>query len=191
MPVEIVPLTPARWPLLEALFGKRGAVSGCWCLYFVQPRPVWKSHTSAGNRSQFRKEVAAGPPPGLLAVEGGKALGWMRIGPRAAVPRWNAPQRSSAPPDPADAEDAAVWAISCFVVARPARGRGLMHLLVGAGVEFARRNGARAVDACPIAAGRKVGEDTLFVGAESVFLKAGFRRIALKTAGRPLLRMDL
>ena len=28
--LEFYPLTPDRWPDLEALFGPRGAVGGCW-----------------------------------------------------------------------------------------------------------------------------------------------------------------
>ena len=26
-------LTPALWPDLERLFGPRGAVGGCWCMF--------------------------------------------------------------------------------------------------------------------------------------------------------------
>ena len=74
----------------------------------------------------------------------------MQIGPRADVPEWNNAGRGSAPVAPGDASDPAVWAISCFFLRTTARGKGLTHRLVGAGLAFARENGARFVDACPI-----------------------------------------
>ena len=27
-------LTPADWPVLEQLFGPRGATGGCWCMWW-------------------------------------------------------------------------------------------------------------------------------------------------------------
>ena len=38
--LDIQPLTPDRWSDLEALFGKQGAYSGCWCM--------WKHGAAAG-----------------------------------------------------------------------------------------------------------------------------------------------
>ncbi len=34
--IRIAPLTGENWPDLEALFGPRGAVGGCWCMYWRQ-----------------------------------------------------------------------------------------------------------------------------------------------------------
>jgi len=30
--LEVLPLTKARWPQFELLFGQRGACGGCWCM---------------------------------------------------------------------------------------------------------------------------------------------------------------
>ena len=32
--LEFHPLTPDRWADLEALFRPRGAVGGCWCMWW-------------------------------------------------------------------------------------------------------------------------------------------------------------
>jgi predicted GNAT family acetyltransferase len=191
MSLVILPLTAERWPLLENLFGPKGAHGGCWCMYFRQPRPDWQSRTNDGNRRAFRSRVEAGPPPGLLAVQDGRAVGWMQIGPRTDVPQWSAARRASAPLSAEDAEAEDVWAISCFFVRIGHRRAGLTHRLVAAGLEFAKANGARAVEACPIDKSRGVGAGDLYVGSAQVFKSAGFEKMAERRAGRPLMRPTL
>ena len=43
--MEFHPLTPARWPDFEKLFGPSGAYAGCWCMW-------WRT-----SRSQFEKQA--------------------------------------------------------------------------------------------------------------------------------------
>ena len=191
MSLDILPLTAERWGLLEDLFGPRGAHGGCWCMYFRRASAQWKASTNAGNKAEFRDRVEAGPPPGLIAIDDGKPVGWMQIGPRPDVPKWNSPRRASAPLSPDDAEAKEVWAISCFYVRVGHRRAGLMHRLVKAGLDFARENGARVVEACPIDKSRGVGVGDLYVGSTQVFERAGFEKVAERRAGRPLMRLAL
>ena len=93
--------------------------------------------------------------------------------------------------DPADAADPAVWAISCFFIRSKARGRGITHRLVEGGIDFARQNGARLLEACPIDLSRDSRSIGLFVGSSRVFEKAGFERLVEHKAGRPLMRLVL
>ena len=115
----------------------------------------------------------------------------MQIGPRADVPEWNNAGRVSAPLDPGDASDPAVWSISCFFIRSKARGKGLTHRLVEGGVGFARANGARILEACPMDQSKDSRSVGLFVGSARVFEKAGFQRLAERKKGRPLMRLDL
>src|SRR5690606_4457001 len=79
---HILPLTPDRWPDFEDLFGKQGACYGCWCTYF-RMAPKERKASSSEERKQFiRTRIENGPPPGLLAYDEGRAVGWMQIGPR-------------------------------------------------------------------------------------------------------------
>lgn len=188
---EILPLTPERWPLFEDLFGKQGACYGCWCTHFRLRPAVRRENDRQRNKDFIRSRIEAGPPPGLLAVAGDQAIGWMQIGPRADVPEWNNAGRVSAPVDPQDAADSAVWAISCFFVRTKARGKGLSHRLVAAGIDFARRSGARWLEACPIDQSRDSRSIGLFVGSTRVFEKAGFSAVAQRKPGRPLMRIEL
>jgi GNAT superfamily N-acetyltransferase len=191
MDVRITPVTATLWPDFEALFGKQGACYGCWCTHFRLPPAVRRENDRARNKDHIRARIEAGPPPGLLALAEGEAVGWMQIGPRADVPEWNNQGRGSAPLDPADAADPGVWAISCFFIRPRARGQGLTHRLVAGGIDFARRNGARFLEACPMDQSRDSRSVGLYVGSARVFEKAGFQRVAERKAGRPLMRLTL
>ncbi|MBN9248960.1 MAG: GNAT family N-acetyltransferase [Mesorhizobium sp.] len=191
MSTTIVPVTPERWPDFEDLFGKQGACYGCWCTHFRLPPAARRENDRERNKDHIRTRIEAGPPPGLLAFEDGKAVGWMQIGPRADVPEWNNAGRGSAPMEESDASDPEVWAISCFFLRSKARGKGLTHQLVQGGVEFARDNGARFLEACPMDLSRDSRSIGLFVGSTRVFEKVGFQRMVERKAGRPLVRLVL
>lgn len=188
---DILPVTPDLWPQFEELFGKQGACYGCWCTYFRLPPAARRASSSERNKDHIRARIEAGPPPGLLAFQDGQPVGWMQIGPRADVPEFNNKGRGSAPLDPADAGDPHAWAISCFFIRTKARGKGLTHRLVDAGVDFARRSGARFVEACPMDHSKGSTPVSLFVGSTRVFEKAGFVRAAERKPGRPLMRLEL
>ncbi len=191
MNISISPLTPDLWPAFEDLFGKQGACYGCWCTHFRLPPAARRDNDRERNKEHIRKRIEAGPPPGLLAFEGEQAVGWMQIGPRSDVPEFNNAGRGSAPLDPADAADPAVWVISCFFLRTRARGNGLTHRLVGEGLAFARQNGARWVEACPMDQSKSARSIGLFVGSTRVFEKAGFSRLVERKPGRPLMRYEL
>lgn len=189
--MTIVPLTPELWPAFEDLFGKHGACYGCWCTHFRLSQAMRRQSTHAGNKEFIKARIEDGPPPGLLALEGGRANGWMQIGPRADVPEWNNKGRVSAPLEEGHESDATVWAISCFYIRSRARGQGLTHRLVEAGIAHARDNGARLLEACPMDQSRDSRSIGLFVGSTRVFERAGFAMAASRKAGRPLMRMSL
>ncbi|WP_163269786.1 GNAT family N-acetyltransferase [Chelativorans alearense] len=191
MTVSIVPLTPELWPAFEDLFGKHGACYGCWCTHFRLPPAVRRENDRQRNKDHIRERVEAGPPPGLLLFDGERADGWMQIGPRLDVPEWNNRGRVSAPVDDAPAGDPAVWAISCFFIRTSARGRGHTHALVRAGIGFARAQGARVLEACPMTQSRDSRSIGLFVGSRRVFDKAGFGEVIERKIGRPLMRLAL
>lgn len=182
--VEIHPLTSDRWDDLVDLFGPdRGANSGCWCMWWRMPRGDWKAVSRNEKRDRFHAIVRSGPPPGVLAYDEGKAVGWCAIGPRSTLPLMTR-SRVAAPFDGVEG----VWAVSCFFVRTGWRGYGLMRRLLDAAVDFAARNGARIVEACPIETGRKLIWGEGYVGIASVFRAAGFEEVARRSPTRPLMR---
>ena len=189
--LRIQPLTPELIADFTALFGPQGACYGCWCTYF-RLRPKERQAMGGDEKREVMLDrIRRGPPPGLLAYDGGQPVGWMQIGPRSDVPEWNNRGRSSSPLPDAPAEDPAVWAVSCFFIRSKARGRGLSQALLAAGVAHARANGARLVEASPIDHAKQSKSVGLFVGSTSTFLKAGFAEVARAKPGRPLMRLAL
>ncbi|TIR96907.1 MAG: GNAT family N-acetyltransferase, partial [Mesorhizobium sp.] len=83
MSTTIVPLSPEHWTDFEDLFGKQGACYGCWCTHFRLTPAERRASDRERNKDHIKARIEAGPPPGLLAFEDGKAVGWMQVGPRA------------------------------------------------------------------------------------------------------------
>lgn len=187
-PFTFHPLTPARWADLERLFGPRGACAGCWCTFFRLRRPEWQAGQGEGNRERQRAYVASGRVPGLLAYDGETPVGWVAVEPRERYPVVLA-SRTTAPAGAARERPA--WAITCFYVARAARGRGLMRALVDAAVEHARAAGAERVEAYPVDYGKRVGATFVYQGVPSAFARAGFRVLARPSRTRLIVGREL
>ncbi|MFC5585859.1 GNAT family N-acetyltransferase [Nitratireductor kimnyeongensis] len=188
---EVAPLTSDLWLIFEDLFGKQGACYGCWCTHFRLPPAVRRENNRERNKDHIKARIETGPPPGLLLIESGRADGWMQIGPRADIPEWNNKGRVSAPVEDGDAGDPGVWAVSCFFLRPSVRRKGLSHQLVAAGIDYARHEGARILEACPITCSKDARSIGLFVGATRVFEKAGFKTVLERKVGRPLMRLTL
>ena len=189
--LHIHPLTPDLIPDFITLFGPQGACYGCWCQHFrIRPKER-QTLSNDEKRERMVARINKGPAPGLLAFQGGDPVGWMQIGPRADVPEWNNPGRSSSPLPDALADDPAVWAVSCFFFRSRMRGKGLSHAMLAAGIDHARANKARLLEASPMDQAKQSKSIGLFVGSTSVFAKAGFQTIMQAKPNRPLMRLVL
>ncbi len=181
------PLTAGRWESFVDLFGReRGASSGCWCMWWRITASKWNGMTREERRDGFYRCVASGIPTGVLAYEDDLAVGWCAVGPRETLPRLNR-SRVAAPLDAVEN----VWAINCFYIRSGFRRSGMMEMLVEAAVDYARDNGAVAVEACPIEPERRLQWGEGFVGIASAFRDAGFSEVLRRSPKRPLMRRDI
>lgn len=182
--MRFLPLTPERWPDLEALFGPRGAYSGCWCTFYRMPRAEYSAAGNAGRKRAMRAFVERGPPPGLLAYEKGEPVAWVAIAPREATPALGRSRVSKSP------DGRPAWAITCFFVRADHRGRGLMEKLAEAAAAYAKRQGATLVEAFPVKEASLRGCDG-FQGLASTLGRCGFEPIARPTPARVYMRREL
>lgn len=192
-PLRIEPLTPATWPALEALFGAGGDPRWCWCQFWRLRSKDFGVLKVPELRERLRAQADDGEPPGLVALEGERAIGWVSVGPRADFARI---EHSKVIPR---IDDRPVWSIVCFAVSTSERGRGIGRALLGAAVEHARANGATALEAYPlvIEAGTSVGAGYVFGGTLVMFERAGFSVVADRASDpsanhrRVVVRRDL
>jgi GNAT superfamily N-acetyltransferase len=180
------PVTPAQWNDLESLFGPRGACGGCWCMWWRLPRSRFNSGKGEGNRKSLKRLVSAGTVPGILAYDGQKPVGWCSVGPRDEFPVLD---RSRVL---ARVDDQQVWSIVCFFVAKDRRRAGMTGALIAAAVSWARKNGARIVEAYPVEpTGRGMPDAFAYTGLVSAFTAKGFVEAARRSPHRAVYRLRL
>ncbi len=184
MKITIRALTPSLLPDLEALFGRNGASNGCWCMYW-RIGPEYHKRPREKNRIAFRKIVKYGPPPGLLAFDGERAVGWCQLTPRQDLSWLNRRRNLQA------VDDMPVWSISCFYVRRGYRRKGVMAYLIREALKTAKRANVPAVEAYPVDTTRPGSTSNVFTGTASTFWRLGFRTIARRQPTRPIMRHDL
>lgn len=181
------PLTPDRWKDLETLFGVRGACGGCWCMWGRLAGGDYKRGLGDPNKRAFRRIVASGEPPGILAYVGDRPAGWCAIAPRAMFTRLEA-SRVLKPVD-----DQPVWSVVCFFVARPHRRQGLSVALLEQAARFAESRGARIVEGYPVdhPGEARAADAFVWTGLASTFRHAGFHEVARRSETRPIMRREL
>jgi GNAT superfamily N-acetyltransferase len=82
--------------------------------------------------------------------------------------------------------------VTCFVVRRTARRRGLSAPLLAGALDLARRGGAAVVEGYPVdTAGGSTSAAALYHGPLSVFLRAGFTEVVRILPMRPVVRVTL
>lgn len=183
--------TISRWDDVQHSLTGGGDGRSCQCIWPVVGNKEWESTTVEQRRDMLKDEIAAGPPPGLIAYVDGEAAGWIRIGPRSAQTRIVCTRAIvAATAEPLD--DASVWAVTCFVIRRDHRGKGLSAQLLKAAIEYARESGARLIEAYPVdtSEGTHHSND-LFHGTLSTFLAHGFRQTEPLTRGRVLVVREM
>lgn len=147
--------------------------------------PGYHERPRAENKRDLRSLAASGRPTGLLAFDGGLAVGWCQLAPRADL-AWLARARYLGPVD-----DLPVWSVPCFFVRRSHRHQGVTTALIDAATDVARGAGAPALEAYPIDTDVQGYTTNLFPGIASVFARRGFEVVARRRDDRPIMRKIL
>ena len=188
-PIELQPLTPARWDDLERVFGERGCsvARGCWCMYYRvtgrQEPPAGTSRREA-NRDAMKALVQGGTVPGLIGYRDGAPIGWVSLGPREEYRRLENSRVMAA------VDDKRVWSIICFVVPSEHRKQGVARALLRGAIAHARARGATMLEAYPVDP-EKTDADAYWFGTRSMYDAEGFVEVARRSPGRPVMRKAL
>ena len=194
--VRIVPANEAPWEHLAAIFGTTGYPGGCQCQRFKVPDCFWRNSTFEQRTSMLQAQAACGEPgaaetSGLVAYVDGVPAGWVAVEPRIAYPKLRTTRIPWRGRDE-DKDDEGVWSVTCFLVRKGFRGRGLMYPLAEATLGFARDGGARALEGYPMITqpGKEITWGEVRVGARQVFAEAGFTEVSHPTLRRVVMRME-
>jgi len=215
--LTIVPANQATWADLTAIFGRSDS-GRCNCQRFKTRGWFWEQATDEQRRGQLRDQtncddqdaasttglvayltgglhLKAGQPPaeqtGTRARVSGIPVGWVAVEPRTEYPRlsglptvWRGRNE--------DKQDDGVWSVTCFVVRKGYRRRGITYALAAAAVGYARDNGARALEgyAMRTQPGKEITWGELHVGAVQVFADAGFAEVSTPSVRRVVMRVD-
>lgn len=191
MTVEVRPATLARFDDVATLIGpKRPDANVCWCLsHRIDART--NQLLVGPRRGEYVRELCARPvAPGVLAYADEDVVGWAAVAPRAELPF----ARSRKIPH---VDDLHVWSVWCVRVRPGHRGQGISHALLRGAVDYAREQGAPAVEGYPVDnQGKKVDLTMAYVGTRKLFEDAGFVLAAHTGAvssgfPRVLMRLDL
>jgi GNAT superfamily N-acetyltransferase len=184
----VEPLVTDRFEDFVAVLG-RGGIGGCWCMYWISPTSAaWgegcKGGSTAPNRQRFRDLVEAGPPPGLLAYDGGGPVAWCRVMPRHALPGLSNSRYFKT-----DLDIDGVWSLGCFVVRKPYRGTGLTTVLTKAAIEFVCDQGGAILEAYPWDTTDEKADSVVYTGLASTFRRLGFEVVQRRAEHKPMMRL--
>ncbi|MFD4423181.1 GNAT family N-acetyltransferase [Agromyces sp. NPDC058484] len=191
---RIVPATESPFADVEAVFGTKGDPAHCWCQWYLIPGTEWRGIGDEALRDRLAAQLTEpGPGRGLIAYDGDTPVGWCAVEPRANLPRLPHSRIIAGSTRHPDFDEAGIWAVTCFVVPRAHRKRGVGRALAEAAVEFARSNGATLVEGYAVdpAVREKTPPDELFPGTVTMFQHAGFTEVARPKPHRVIMERRL
>lgn len=179
------PLTEETWQDLVALFGEKGASSGCWCMWWrTEDKKQFELNKGEKNRQALLELVRAGIVPGIIAYRGTEPVGWCSVAPREQFPRLDKTRNLQ------KVDDKPVWSIVCLFVGRQFRRQGVTYFLLRSAIEHVRNSGGKILEGYPL---EPMGETiAAFVngGFKSTYLDVGFKEV-LKRGSRPIMRFEI
>jgi GNAT superfamily N-acetyltransferase len=146
-------------------------------------RAKFRQSKGEKNKRAFKKIVASGEVPGIIAYFNGEPVGWCALAPREIYPLLE----NSRVLARVDAEP--VWSVVCFFVAKPFRGRGITSQLLKAAVGYAQKQGARIIEGYPVEPRKgRMPDPFVYTGLVSGFRSAGFVEVLRRSETRPIMR---
>ncbi|WP_194395639.1 GNAT family N-acetyltransferase [Microbacterium atlanticum] len=171
MAIEVRPATV--FEDVATLVGpKKPTSSVCFCLSYRIPSKENVALKGPERGERVRRLMDEEGPIGVVAYDDGEPVGWAAVAPRS---RTHFATFRKIP----HVDDLDVWSVWCIRVRPGHRGAGISHALLAGAVDFARAQGAPAIEGYPVDnAGEKVDLTMAYVGTRGLFEKAGFTKAA-------------
>ena len=184
--MDVRPVTPDTWDDFLEVMGPKGGDAGCFCMYYRQKSSEFSEKRGDQNKALMKEIVDSGQVPGLVGYQEGVPVGWVQVGPR----EWYGRLQRSPVSKPLD--DRAAWAVTCFVIPKEHRRRGVAGELLEAAIEYARAQGAEVLEGYPVEPRKdEVPDFWSWMGFASMFRSRGFEEVARRSETRPFMRLEL
>jgi len=177
-------LSKKTWPDFERLFSQGGGWDFCWCMHFQRPcslpknkRLLTRAERGVRNRREKKELIERGCAHGILVYAKGEPVGWCQYGPKEELPRIDNSRKYRGLATEGDTEK--LWRITCFVVHKKYRRRGVASAALKAALKAIRNKGGGLVEAYPITRWESYafGNESTH-GTSSMFEKEGFKAVA-------------
>jgi ribosomal protein S18 acetylase RimI-like enzyme len=181
-------LSRKTWPDLEKLFTRPGIGDAwwCWCTFHHTARftrentPRTRGVRAARNRQEKKQLVEKREAHGILVYAKDEPVGWCQYGRREELPRVDHSRNYR---NFEAAGDGSFWRITCFVVDKNYRRRGVASAGLKAALEAIGKKGGGVVEAYPVSRTDQ-GPGYMYTGRVSMFAKAGFKMVTRLGTGR-------
>lgn len=193
---ETKELSESTWSDFEKLFSRGNGWDHCFCIHFQRPcglpKTEWlRTRTERAKRNRRHKKslVGEGRSHGILVYVNGQPVGCCQYGLAEELPRIDASHNYRNLGLAAASHK--LWRITCFVVDRRHRQKGIATAALKTALESIKKQGGGIVEAYPVLDWKKLrpaeirrrGHAPSFGnvsthGTVSMFAKQGFKRIA-------------
>jgi len=140
-------LSKTTWPDFEKLFSQKNGWDHCQCMHFHRPcslpRDQWlhsRAERALRNRREKRQLVEKGRAHGILVYANSEPIGWCQYGPGEELPRIDKSRNYQALAS--RGASVRLWRITCFVVDRKHRKRGVATAALRAENQSEKREAA-------------------------------------------------
>jgi GNAT superfamily N-acetyltransferase len=161
------PVDETNWDDFEKLFKLKGSPHYCWCMVWRMTKEEQKRNSTINRKKFIKKRVVSQTPIGLLGYIDNEPVAWCSVAPRETYQRLGGDENLEK-----------VWSIACFFIIKEYREQGLVDQLIAHAQKYARKNGAKYIEAYPVAS---TSPSYRFMGFTKTFEKAKFKFV--KKAG--------
>jgi len=177
-------------PALE-LFARADCPCHCQYYGFIGEHRDWQNRCAndrQANRDGLVADLAAGRLRAWVALDGERAVGWLRVAPVTELQKTYSGRLYRGLPC-FDGDRSRVLSVACFLVDPAVRRRGVASRLLDEAIAWARQSGARSLEALPRGAS-DVSDEEQWTGPLMLYECAGFSVIR-DFQPYPVLRLDL
>jgi len=180
-------LSSETWSDFETLFARHGGLhGGCWCVYHRMTMSQYIATTKEQRYALQRDLVAAGRSTGLLLYEEGLAVGWCQFGAASVFPAFDRMRDYVKLALPESLRPR--WRITCLVVDKAWRNRGLARILLRETLSAIDRLGGGIVEAFPLEVPGMTRPQ--YTGSVKMYRECGFCYVSPIGKYNHLVRLD-